>query len=317
VLKGLVGLGALGVGGIAARGLIADEPRSERPGVLALSGHGESDLDELAIPITDDLVQRVDRRTWRSDQVETSLVTMVAFVWAADATAPSTLRVKVRRDGRWGDWLALAPLQDVADAEPEGGAAQAGTPVLWVGRSDGIQIEVSGTLPPGLELVLLYPRRRSADSDPSLIGGAARRTPGEQRRGGATLLPPILSRLDWGADESWTDGSPRYNDVLHQVHVHHTASGNDYAKADVPALIRGMYRYHTHNLGWSDIAYNFLVDRFGRVWEGRAGGVRRKVRGAHTLGFNATSTGVAVIGNFDQVSPGDAIIDGVASVAAW
>lgn len=94
-------------------------------------------------------------------------------------------------------------------------------------------------------------------------------------------------------------------------------SRNDYARADVPALIRGMYSYHTRNLGWSDLAYNFLVDRFGRVWEGRAGGVARRVRGAHTLGFNATSAGIAVIGNFDIGSPGRRTTDAVARIAAW
>ena len=71
----------------------------------------------------------------------------------------------------------------------------------------------------------------------------------------------------------------------------------------MPGLIRGMYKYHTQSLGWSDIGYNFLVDRFGRIWIGRAGGARRPVRGAHTLGFNGTSCGVAVIGNFETTKP--------------
>ena len=78
-----------------------------------------------------------------------------------------------------------------------------------------------------------------------------------------------------------------------------------------------MYRYHTRYLGWSDIGYNFLVDRFGRIWTGRAGGSGRPVRGAHTLGFNATSAGVAVIGNFELVRPADEVLDAVAAVAAW
>jgi hypothetical protein len=131
------------------------------------------------------------------------------------------------------------------------------------------------------------------------------------------LRPEILSRAVWRANESWRDPSPRYNHAFQQVHVHHTASSNDYGREDVPAMIRGMYRYHTYNLGWSDIAYNFLVDRFGRVWEGRAGGVARRVRGAHTLGFNATSAGVAVIGNFEVARPGRPVTDAVASLAAW
>nr|WP_232523528.1 peptidoglycan recognition protein [Nocardioides sp. MAH-18] len=138
---------------------------------------------------------------------------------------------------------------------------------------------------------------------------------GRKRR--TVAAPAILSRAQWGANEAWRDGAPRYNTTLEQVHVHHTASGNDYAEADVPALLRGFYRYHTKSLGWSDIGYNFLVDRFGRIWEGRAGGVDQLVRGAHTLGFNATSTGISVIGNYDAVAPGAPILTAVSQVAAW
>jgi hypothetical protein len=104
---------------------------------------------------------------------------------------------------------------------------------------------------------------------------------------------------------------------MKQVHIHHTANGNDYSRDQVPALIRGIYRYHTGYLGWSDIAYNFLVDRFGVVWEGRGGGTDSLVRGAHTRGFNSTSTGIAVIGNFDQVVPSSSVIRSLAQVAAW
>ena len=101
------------------------------------------------------------------------------------------------------------------------------------------------------------------------------------------------------------------------MHVHHTVNSNDYRRADVPAMIRAMYRYHTLNLGWSDIGYNFLVDRFGRLWEGRAGGPRRAVRGAHTLGFNHASVGVAAIGNFESGRVGKPIIRALVRVAAW
>jgi uncharacterized protein with LGFP repeats len=78
-----------------------------------------------------------------------------------------------------------------------------------------------------------------------------------------------------------------------------------------------MYRYHTKNLGWSDIGYNFLVDRFGRSWVGRAGGPAKPVRGAHTLGFNHASTGVAVIGNFESKRPKGDVVTAIVHLAAW
>ena len=99
--------------------------------------------------------------------------------------------------------------------------------------------------------------------------------------------------------------------------MHHTVTANDYRRSDVAGLIRGMYRYHTASLGWSDLGYNFLVDRFGRSWVGRAGGPARRVRGAHTLGFNNTSTGISVIGNFEDAAPTTEVINAIVRLAAW
>jgi len=137
------------------------------------------------------------------------------------------------------------------------------------------------------------------------------------REEGVVPMPGLLYRRAWSPDPRLRNGRPRYNDRIRQVHVHHTVNSNDYSQTDVPALLRGIYRYHTHNLGWSDIAYNFLVDRFGRAWVGRAGGAARPVRGAHTLGFNATSSGIAVIGNYDLVAPGIETLTAVVNLAAW
>ena len=87
------------------------------------------------------------------------------------------------------------------------------------------------------------------------------------------------------------------------VFIHHTASGNTYTAAEAPAIMRVIYAYHTRSLGWSDIAYNFLVDRFGTIYEGRYGGMKKGVVGAQTLGFNTGSSGVSVIGNFAADAP--------------
>ncbi len=79
-------------------------------------------------------------------------------------------------------------------------------------------------------------------------------------------------------------------------------------RSQVPGILRSIYAYHTRSRGWSDIGYNFLVDRFGRIWEGRYGGVDRPVVGAHTLGYNDNAFAMSAIGNFETAPavPGDA-----------
>jgi hypothetical protein len=82
-------------------------------------------------------------------------------------------------------------------------------------------------------------------------------------------------------------------------------------------MIRSMYAYHVRSNGWCDIGYNFLVDRFGRIWEGRYGGITKPVIGAHTGGFNTDSFGASLIGNFSNVAPSAAMLDGVEQLFAW
>ena len=99
--------------------------------------------------------------------------------------------------------------------------------------------------------------------------------------------------------------------------VHHTVNANDYTRDQVPSIIRGIYAYHARSRGWSDIGYNFLVDRFGRIWEGRYGGVDRPVVGAHTLGYNDNAFAASAIGNFETARPSRAMIRAYGALFAW
>jgi flagellar hook assembly protein FlgD len=110
--------------------------------------------------------------------------------------------------------------------------------------------------------------------------------------------PPIISRFGWQADESIRRHAPRYADGIHFAVVHHTAGSNSYTREQSAAIVRGIEIYHVEGNGWDDIGYNFLVDRYGQVFEGRYGGVDRPVIGAHSGGFNVGSVGVAVIGSY-------------------
>jgi putative cell wall-binding protein len=131
-----------------------------------------------------------------------------------------------------------------------------------------------------------------------------------------TDQPPIVTRAQWGADESIRRDDPSYGKVQFAV-LHHTVNANDYTAAEAPALIRGIYTYHVKTNGWDDIGYNFLVDRFGTIYEGRYGGIDKPVIGAHAEGFNTYSTGVSMLGTFTSVSPSAAMIDAVESLMTW
>ncbi|MFG2723121.1 peptidoglycan recognition protein [Streptomyces sp. NPDC048416] len=129
--------------------------------------------------------------------------------------------------------------------------------------------------------------------------------------------PRIITRKGWGADERLRERGFVYTKSVKVVFVHHTASGNGYTCAQAPSVLRSIYRYHVKSSGWRDIGYNFAVDKCGNIYEGRAGGVAKAVMGAHTLGFNTNSTGVAVIGTYTRTSPSAAALKAVEKLSAW
>jgi uncharacterized protein with LGFP repeats len=94
-------------------------------------------------------------------------------------------------------------------------------------------------------------------------------------------------------------------------------TANEYTSADSAGIVLGIARYHRDANGWNDIGYNFLVDRFGQVFEGRAGGVDQAVVGAQAMGYNAHSTGIAVIGTHAAVPVGDMTLGALAILIGW
>ena len=115
--------------------------------------------------------------------------------------------------------------------------------------------------------------------------------------------PKVVSRSKWGADESIRCSSPDYDEFVSGATVHHTAGNNAYTKAEAPGIVRAIYTYHASTLHWCDVGYNALVDKFGTIYEGRAGGLDKPVEGAHAGGFNMNTVGIAMMGNYDKVAP--------------
>ncbi|MGI5400464.1 FG-GAP-like repeat-containing protein [Streptomyces sp. CA-135486] len=137
--------------------------------------------------------------------------------------------------------------------------------------------------------------------------------------------PPIINRAQWGADESMVDDPAEYIEKVQAVFIHHTVGSNNYSCAESAALVRGIMTYHVKTEGWNDLGYNFLVDKCGQIFEGRAGGIDLPVKGAHTYGFNSYSTGIALLGDFEGDTatgkpagkPTTAALQSAGRVAAW
>jgi hypothetical protein len=209
--------------------------------------------------------------------------------------------------GRWTAWRAAAPEDDDG---PDPGSRERrlragwriGNP-WWVGPSDSLQTRTVGRVSQVRAYLVWSPEVQVPYRVPAVAAAAA--------------TPTIVPRLSWGADESIRRAPPVYAPSLRFAVVHHTAGQNNYTRAEAPAIVKGIELYHVKGNGWNDIGYNFLVDRFGTIYEGRYGGIDRNVIGAHALGFNTGSVGVAVLGTYGNTAPSQAAQNALEKLLAW
>ncbi|MGW3109079.1 peptidoglycan recognition protein family protein [Streptomyces sp. NPDC001100] len=267
------------------------------------------------------------------------------------------VRTRATGTGEWSGWQDVDTHNedhgaDPGTAERDSGHVHGSTAPLWVGDSDAVDVRVRAdrgatraggdrvsALPSGLHLELVDPGAEppapAAGARPTArraaVPLAATELPALSRaateREAVTMYgrsqpyigprPRIITRRGWGADEKLREKGYVYTKKVRAVFVHHTASGNNYSCSQAPSVIRGIYRYHVRSSGWRDIGYNFLVDKCGNIYEGRAGGVAKPVLGAHTLGFNTNSMGIAVLGTFGTAKPSSAAVTAIARLAAW
>jgi hypothetical protein len=221
-----------------------------------------------------------------------------------------SLRAKTA-GGAWGSWDTA----DEAESDSKDGVAtaRASSELLWTGRSAGVEVavtSVSGRAPSEVEVELIDPGSSAADADPDAGQPAAQANAGLE-------MPRIYTRAQWGASESQMSWPPDYVPSIKAIVVHHTVNSNNYSASEVPAMLRSIYYYHAVSHGWGDIGYNVIVDRFGRLWEGRAGGITRAVIGAHAGGFNSYTSGISMLGDFSTAEVPGAMREAVARYAAW
>jgi tetratricopeptide (TPR) repeat protein len=107
----------------------------------------------------------------------------------------------------------------------------------------------------------------------------------------------ILPREQWHARAIRSNIDPMT--PIFRITVHHTADRCDQSDLQSSAeLINYYQKVHQERNGWADIGYHFLIDRAGRVWEGRP----ISYQGAHAGNSekNRGNIGVCLLGDFTE-----------------
>lgn len=257
---------------------------------------------------------------------------VVALTSTDLANTKALIRAR-QADGSWGPWFNTEEV-DTRRTDRTAPGGKTGTEPLYVGTTNAVQMLVTrkpavatapdDTVPPAprsddpaqmsaldLTAVLIDPGRGAID-------GALHKVAETLPSGG----PAVISRAGWGADENIRCEEPTYDDGpggdgLGGITVHHTAGRNDYSPEESAGIVRAIYTYHAQTLGWCDIGYNALVDKYGQIFEGRAGGLTRAVQGAHAGGFNENTAGVALMGNYESEQPSQAAINAIGNFIGW
>jgi hypothetical protein len=221
------------------------------------------------------------------------------------------VEIRAREEGgEWSDWIHSA------NGDP-----------AYFGGAEELQVRTEGWRPAG---TLHYVNVSGTTSEVGSVLTAARRwingafisateviDPTAQA---APAEPEIVSRREWGASLKKGGCPPREEPVYGRVKaaaVHHTVTAGTYTQAEAPSIVLGICRYHRNANGWNDIGYNALVDKYGTIYAGRAGGLPNSVIGAHAQGFNTYTTGVAVIGTHTKVPVTPETKEGLVSWLAW
>ncbi len=235
--------------------------------------------------------------------------TMFGFTWRG--APPDRLVVRHAVAGGWSPWLDLEQL--VPPVEPAG---VHGSNPVWTGGTQDAQIRAErGGRDVGaeLEFVAIMTDRRPESANPQEPDALRPDVPHLDK----APMPKVVTRAQWGADESVMTWPPQYMQTTKAATVHHTADGENIPCSRSAEAVRGIYRYHAVDLQWGDIGYHAVVDSCGTIFEGRTNGLQRNVIGGHAAGFNQDTFGIAILGNYDNQMPTSKTLQAVAALAAW
>lgn len=255
--------------------------------------------------------------TYLSPVIQAPIPFNVVFpTWQGSEPASSSLSLSIRTatDTRqWSDWLTVAPNDDFT---PPGAADVTGDMVTVPaveGRHTLLQyrIQMSGASPDAgprlhwLRFTFIDSTQGPRASDLHPITAPDAPQP-------AYPKPPVVPRSQWCTDPAcnYSEGL-EYVSVNHLV-VHHTVTSGG---PDWPTIVRAIWYFHTFDRDWGDIGYNYLIDPNGVIYEGHLGG--DDVVGTHAGNANYGTMGVALIGDYTNVDPNNAMLSALADLLAW
>jgi hypothetical protein len=263
-------------------------------------------------------------------------VCLAAVRWKGPVDAVLTLRSR-RADGRWGPWAIASTAGHDGDGVRTPERVGEG---VWVGRATELQVHAGhGARDVTVLLVAAEPHPGRGHGDPGAAAhpdavarpDAAAHPDAVARPDAAAHAalplagprlpagpgaPPIIARAAWAGRNHRPVGGPYYGGIEMGI-VHHTENPNGYSPGEVPAMLRAIYAFHVHGRGWFDIGYNFVIDRFGRIWEARQGGIDLPVIGAQAGDWNEISVGVSLLGTYTSVVPSPAAMAALERLLAW
>ncbi|MDK8896844.1 N-acetylmuramoyl-L-alanine amidase [Corynebacterium sp. MSK004] len=266
-----------------------------------------------------------------------------AVTWKGTRDVAAFVRAK-QPDGSWSEWYDMDSMSYNND-DPN---ATNGTELIFVGDTNDVQVSINnvdlvtgsnldekltespvedaalddapfnvGNIAPVAETEELPANSDVEGLEAVFMDGNAQEGEGIEPTAETDGMPRVVSRAGWGANENIRCKGADYDDGVKAIALHHTAGSNNYTRAQAAAQVRAAYQYHAQNLGWCDIGYNALVDKYGTIYEGRYGGLAKAVQGAHIGGFNKNTWGISMIGNYETAQPTEALLESVTDLAGW
>jgi hypothetical protein len=234
--------------------------------------------------------------------------TGLGVTWEQPTRGNVDVEIRAERDGGWSAPVHLGA-EDDADPGTREANARRGSTFLWTGGGRCVRLALE--LGEGVRVSDVAVVFVDSSGDVPAGGGFTGTAEAFAKR------PRIVTREAWGADPKLMNCTPSMADRVLMGFVHHTAGTNSYSQGEADDVIRGVYAFHTNGRGWCDIGYNFLIDRFGTVYEGRSGGTTEPVIGAAQMGFNTRAFSVSVMGNFVSASVPAAVQRSLVRLLAW